>query len=72
MRMLDPIWIIIILRKIYRKKVETCKAMKICYPGKNRLVAQVAIGNNCALLIMCSGSCKDVTADTDIDVMVHV
>ena len=33
--------------------------------------AQVAVENKCALIIICSGSWKDVAADTGDVVMVH-
>ena len=43
------------------------------YPGKIvPMSAQVAEGNKCALLIICSGSYKDVAADTGYVLTVHV
>ena len=54
------------------KKLEACKAMKKL-PRKEILMgAQVAVVNKCALLITCSGSCKDVAADSGDYLMVYV
>ena len=54
------------------KSFEPCRAMKKCPRKIIPMGAQVAVGNECALLIICSGSCKDVAADTGDALMVHV
>ena len=57
MSMVDPIWRIIILTKIHRKNLDM-QNNEIVTLEKNGLGAQMAIGKKCALLIMCSSSCK--------------
>ena len=49
------------------------KSTRKKYPRKIiPMGAQVAVGNKCALLVICSGIWKDVAADTGDVVMVHV